>query len=319
MPKRQNLRPEEWTAVGGTVLSVLAVAIEVFGAESPFKGLKPWFAVFGVCSLLGSLIVSIGRFRKAVDDLQGLPSTVESALKFGGAIGLIAEAVRLGDSEIAARSPHLTAGGRTLGRYALEILPDRARELREPGPGRLMTLVEYHYINDFLHNLIACLPAGSSWFGVTHLTQGWLERFAEPGYRDVVALMQERSRRGEIEVLRIYCVKDPSELGTLQDHLTNEAAARISVRVITGEPKPPDLSLVWGPAKSEVRRIVHSSNEPEQVLREQGAALSCGIEFSTAAGRVIKQLEVYSPTSEHVKALRNAFSDAWRGATPPSS
>lgn len=312
MLNRLHLRAEEWVALVGAAAEALSLIITLPGVKPPqgSENVEKWLQVVGIALLVTGLSVSLVRIRRITDKIETLSESTHALIRFGGAASTVAQAL-LRASE---GGPHARAGTRALENYALTVLPNRANELLQLTPERTFRLVEHHYINDFLLRLVEELPAGSIWCGVTHLTEGWLEPSAEPGYLEVVRRIQDRSRAGELTALRIYCSASEGDLAPLKAHLRRERESGIQVATLVagaGEWRPPDLTLIWPPVPRELRAELVNQSDPIDRLRKSAPLPACAMEFATTAGRMIRELNIHGSQSPAVLPLVQNFERAW--------
>jgi hypothetical protein len=305
--------PGEWITAVGALITIVAAIV-------PWKslnlGVGQYFDDVGLAILLAGAVQTMREIRERQQDLDkhltNVGMATKAAIDYGAALGLIADTLRQTEADLE-RTPHVQAGGGALNEYALKVIPERARHLRDLLNGQFMTLVEHHYLNDFLRRLVEALPDGSTWFGITQLKNGWLKDHAEPGYREFVQLMQDRSKAGKLTVLRIYYFQSQSDIGQeLRDHLEEEIKADIAVRLILGTKPPLDLSLVWPSAPGVRPTLLADPLDPVQLLRSQSLAPICGLEFTTQAGQLIRQVNVFVQASRQLASLQQEFARAWR-------
>lgn len=311
--KKLPLGPGEWmTAVGST-----ATFISFLAPTS-----AAWVRPFGLGVLLAGVVIALREIRErhqSLDErLNGVALAAQLALQYGSAISLISEAISEAEKN-PQDIPHIRAVSRTLQQYALTIIPERARGLHALLSQRqFLTLLEYHFLNDFLRKLVEELPQGSSWFGITHLTEGWLKETAEPGYRDFAETMQERCEARDLRVLRIYCYQKDKDLEALHAHLAQEKEKHLVVRTLSlSEFFPPDLSLIWPVVPSLTDPApFENSLEPVRFFTDRKIEPVSALEFTAGAGRLLREFKIYVPRSPQVLFLQQQFAEAWRKAIP---
>jgi hypothetical protein len=212
--------------------------------------------------------------------------------------------------------PHIRAGHR----IASDIYKDITRFVNElkrfrDNQSQFISVKENHVINELLFHIAASLPPNSVWLGVSHLTVGWEESKADPEYRKFVRIVQDRSKKGELKVMRLYCVASRQEIDEIRTHLQEECAALIGVRTLMGRDVPRDMSLLW--LHSDLQSIHLQPAEDRLVsrIRDLEVKAICGMEFHTWQHRSLNKMSLYSPQSDDFDRLANEFDDYWSKGT----
>jgi pimeloyl-ACP methyl ester carboxylesterase len=209
--------------------------------------------------------------------------------------------------------PHIQAGHH-IAKDIYEWIRQFVKRLRDFRDEELDTLsIEENYvINELLYVIAESLPPHSIWLGVSHLTFGWQETDADPKYRKFVQKVQERCRKGDLKVMRLYCAPSEEDLKSIRNHLDLERAAGIAVRTLTGEDVPRDMTLLW--SASDYFPLDGSIDQPARLLQyNQGhnAEAICGMEFHTWLRRSLNRMSLYSPRSSGFEKLATDFDDYW--------
>jgi pimeloyl-ACP methyl ester carboxylesterase len=175
-----------------------------------------------------------------------------------------------------------------------------------------LAIKENYVINELLYVIADSLPPHSVWLGVSQLTVGWQEAEADPEYRKFVRKVQERSRKGDLKIMRLYCAPSPRHLEEIQGHLDQERAAGIVVRTLVGDRVPRDMTLLW--LLSDLHRLDlgESIARPVQFLRDREVKPICGMEFHSWQRRSLNKMSLYSPRSSDFDHLVEEFDDYWR-------
>jgi hypothetical protein len=295
-------------------LAVSAIWVVVQKFDTVTKSLG--FAMF-----LGGIVFSIYKVRTSVEQLVSDSATIQERLtELGHEVDVLqgeshfrqfAEAAREIDQH---KEPHLYAGHNITARvydHAARLMRGlRQLQRRESNEFRVE---EQYVINDFLAMLAEALPAPSIWFGVTHLTTGWEDQDADPGFVQFRKAIRRRSKAGELRVLRVYCANN-EHTPALKQHFNGETAAGIQVVALDGDDLPPDLSLLYSLPEDAPMPIFDRATEPSNVMTD--ATAICALEFRTRSGRSLDGIYFYTPSSDNFRRLQNQFDRAWlRGAT----
>jgi pimeloyl-ACP methyl ester carboxylesterase len=209
--------------------------------------------------------------------------------------------------------PHIQAGHR-IAANTYEDIRRFVRELKSFRDDQKDSLLvqENYVINDLLYLIANSLPPQSIWLGVSHLTTGWQESDADPQYRQFVDKIQERARRGQLKVMRLYCIASEKELEDIRGHLEEECAAGIMVRTLIGDHIPRDMSLLWLASDSQNLALQASEGRPVRHLRDSEVKPICGMEFHTWQRRSLNKMSLYSPPSGDFNLLAQEFDDYWK-------
>jgi hypothetical protein len=294
--------------------------VEICLAVSGFLGILGKFTTLGIQSSLAitiflcSIIYSIFRIRESIEKIDELSASVNSLL-LEHSPNFPEQYLRLvfkGVEE--SREPHIRAG-HDLATEVYKYAGALVSELRKHHESKdRVQIVERFVINDFLKGVVNSLPKESYWLGITQLTSAWASE-PDPGFRDLADAMNGRAAKGELSVLRIYCVESSHSFSSLEPHLREAAKSGIKIRIWSKpERMPPDLSLVWGPLDTKGLDL---SIKPADALSQRAPAI-CGMEFETRQGRSLDTLMIWSPTSNsnEYRRLKFAFDDAWSEAKP---
>jgi hypothetical protein len=314
--------PGTLLAIGGVLLNVIPIFFQSLDANHRLSQA-------GLAMFLAGVVVEITDIRKrsaeAESDLAeikaltgGIDAVINTALPFGTALSGLLEILTNAEREDVQRFVHIRAGEKLLRDHVVEFIPSFVRRLRDLQTTRAtFELREPYFINDVLSNLKDSLPLGCVWFGVTHLAEGWLEDKADPGYYGFADGMRRRSKNGELQVFRIYCLGAGALSEEMQDHLSREAAAGISVRVLTqSKDCPEDLSLIWSPPGEKLVQQLTSADNPIEILRKNRVSAICGMKFVTRQGRSLDALEISAPECDDFQPLEQQFVKSWAKATP---
>lgn len=294
--------------------------VEIGLAVSGFLAILGKFTTLGIQGSLAitiflcSIIYSIFRIRTSIEKIDELSASINSLL-LEHSLNYPEQYLRLVFKGVEqSREPHIRAGhdlATEVYKYAAALVSELKKHHESKDR---VQIVERFVINDFLKGVVNSLPEKSYWLGITQLTAAWASE-PDPGFRDLIDAMNGRAAKGELSVLRIYCVESSQSLTSLQPHLREAANSGIKIRILPKQERmPPDLSLVWGPLDTERLDL---SIKPADALSKCAPAI-CGMEFETRQGRSLDTLMIWSPTSNSndYRRLKFAFDDAWSAAQP---
>jgi hypothetical protein len=158
--------------------------------------------------------------------------------------------------------------------------------------GSEIRILDHNPIATLLINLGKRLPTGAVWLGTTLVTSGWQDQLedGQDGLHEFAREMQRRTKRREIQVCRIYCVKDVGELEQIRGHLKQELDGQTEVRYyVYGDKQPADLTLVF-----EGGAIAQQA--PATALMESvGAPGLFALRFDVAPPTVVRKVVLYEP------------------------
>ena len=330
MSKKWLSGPGEWLAAVGVLLSVVPIFLQPFTER--VHGLDKILGAIGLTLFLGGVVVSISDIRKRSEESEkeiaqikaltlGIEQTSNVALSFGTTLSALLQILTDVERRDAQQLLHVRAGEKLLRKHIFDFIPRLVKQLMGLRENESkFPLREPYFINDLLTILTKELGEldlqGSIWLGVTHLSEGWLEDKADPGYYNFVEGMRHLSSKGLLGVLRIYCLDGSPQSEKMTEHLARETSFGVRVRIIKNRVGCPDMSMIWAPSPAGLFDKLAQSHSPTSLLREEHVTPICGLKFVTREGRSLDEVEICSPTSTDFESLQQDFDEAWAKAAP---
>ena len=325
MPKSKLVSFGEGAALLGLVIKVVQTIGEQVGLKERFPA---FFNSASSVSLLLfglSLVMWLNSSRKGLEKVEVLAQRVEDIkrelddvdhiARYGRGPVYLAGLLRSGGFL------HGQAGGETLSEVFLHTYAAIAEDLYEltRGTKDRVEFVEYHIVDKFLLNLMRTLPVGSVWLGTTKLDEpgAWEKGHAEPSYFQFQELVEQRTRRREINYFRLWCFDSAARQADLVATLRSQSDAGLCQRTCVNALMP-DMSVIWVPENTSAaaRRPTCSPESFTQAIANNEYTPLCAIEFRARGGKELDAMTLHSPKSDDFMRLRKLFMQGWQSAEP---
>lgn len=303
------------------IVEIVMIISGVWGVAANFTSFQavkaaPSFGIF-----LATLIITITRLKKTADD------SVEQSKKAADALEELTNHIQ--DLETEAKSkisqralnktsaikkvPHVFAGHTIADasyRHTNEFVGDLVGVYKR---NRSEIKIDEHFvINEWLAKLSSCLENGSVWMGITHLDSGWTEGGADPGFLNFSQTLENRSKKKQLIILRLYCLREMKALEELKKHFLEVKKSGIVARyciVPNVANAPPDITILWSKPRDFLDR--RSTNSPAATIAGRSALPLCAMEFTTRHGRSVSEVRVHDGKSDEFDKLKAIYDDAW--------
>lgn len=253
----------------------------------------------------------VDRIAERVEEIKREIDNVDRIARYGSGGVWLTRLLRTGGHV------HGQAGGITLADVLLDVYTTAAEDFHRltTGSKDRVELFEYHVVDKFLLNLMRALPANSVWLGVTRLqsADAWSKQSAEPSYISFQDLVERRTRERTIAFFRLWAFDADARAREAESVLRQQSEAGLQLR-ITVAPEIPDMSLIWVPKSSPMKKM-DGRIDFESIFTKLVGAMEfeplCGIEFKTRSGKELDGMTIYAPNSDPFAALRIRFKQHW--------
>jgi len=303
--------------------SVTGVFVRVLGiSEEPWTNVIAIGGMFGFMATVIYAVRDIAKVPSLEEAVDRLTKTVERFSKEEHYAHRTAELMLIHARAAAAADSHFVraASGALIG-LVENYIPDVVTALESAGPHKTpqpFEIRETYVISDVLNRLVAALPAGCVWLGISRLSAGW-DKAADPTFTDFDNTITQQAREKRLFVCRLYCCRG-SELPALDGTFRRHRQADIQARLAPEGSPAFDITVIWGPIKPTLWSEVHSSTAPAALLKMHRVAPLCALKFEVIGGSLLKRVEVFPAGAREFPGLAQHFDEHWGlGTVPPES
>jgi hypothetical protein len=325
MPKSKLVSLSEGSVLLGLVIKVVQTVGEQVGLKDHFPAFFNNASSISLVLFGLSLVLWLNSSRKGLEKVEALAQRVEDIKRELDDVDHIARYGR-GPVHLAGllRSRdfvHGQAGGETLSEVFLHTYAVIAEDLYEltRGTKDRVEFVEYHIVDKFLLNLMRSLPVGSVWLGTTklHDREAWEKGHAEPSYFQFQELVEQRTRRSEVNYFRLWCFDKADRRADVMATVKSQSDAGLCQRTCVNGVIP-DMSVIWVPenTSASTRKPTCTPESFAQAIEKDEYLPLCAIEFRARGGKELDAMTLHSPKSDDFTRMRKQFMEAWQSAEP---